>query len=116
MSLILAPTSCPTKTPCGTRTPFRTPPSLATPTKPLDLISCPSQSCEDVCDSRNTGASTTLSATFEYIDALNMNASIIHLRHLQTLDYITSLIDLDLLIDRDVTDVPDLLAQPYICR
>ena len=115
LSPIHAPTSYPTRTPSVTPTPFRTPPSSAVPTKPLFSIPF-SRACEDVCEHRNTGASATQIATFEYIDALDATASIIHLRHLQTLDYITSLIDPDLSIDPDLTGVAELLAKPYICR
>ena len=114
MSPILAPTSCPTASPCGTPTPFRTPPSSAGAVKPLHSIPCPSRACEDVYDPRNTGASTTPSATFEYIDALDATASIIHLRHLHTLNHITPGVDPDLSIDPDVSDVAELLAEPYI--
>ncbi len=116
MSRILAPTSCPTTTPCGTPTPFRTPPSSDAAAVPLYLIPCPSRACEDICDPRNTSASTTPSATSEYIDALDATVSIIHLRHLHTVNYTTSGIDPDLSIDPDVSSVADVLAEPYICR
>jgi hypothetical protein len=116
VSPILAPTSCPTTTPCGTPTRFRTPPSTAAAVEPHHSIPCPSRACEDVHDPRSTSASTTPSATFEYIDAVDATASIIHLRHLHTLNYITSGIDPDLSIDPDVTGVADVLAEPFICR
>jgi chaperonin cofactor prefoldin len=61
---ILAPISCSTTIPCGTRTPFPTTPSLAAPTKPLDSNPYYSRACEGVCDTQNTDASTTPSATF----------------------------------------------------
>ena len=64
VSPILAPTSCPTTTSCGTPTHVRTLPSSAVSTKLLDSNLCSSRACEDVCDTRNTGASTTPSATF----------------------------------------------------
>jgi len=117
VSPILAPTSCPITIPYGTPTPFRAPPSSTAPTEPLNSIPCPSRAYEDFFDPRNTGASTTQSATVEYIDAMDANATIIHLLQQHTLDYITSLIDPDLLIDHDATRVAELLAQPYdICR
>jgi hypothetical protein len=116
VSPILALTSCPTTTPCGTPNPFRTPPSSASAVEPLYSIPCPSRAYEDVSDPRNIGASTTPSVTFEYIDALDATASIIHLRHLHTLNYITSGIDPDLSIDPDVAGVVDVLEEPYICR
>ena len=68
------------------------------------------------CATQNTYASTTPSATFEYIGALEANATIIHLQHLQTLDYMTYVIDTDLSIDPDVSIVAEFLAGPYICR
>ncbi len=71
VSPILAPTPCPTTPPCGTPTPFRTPPLSAAAVEPLQSISCSSRACEDVCDPRNTSASTTPSATFEHINALD---------------------------------------------
>ena len=112
LSPILAPKSCPTSTPCGTPTPFRTPPSSAAPTEPLNSMPCPSRACEDVYDLRSTSASTTTSATFEYIDALDATADIIHLRHLHTLNYNALEIDPDLLIDPVVSSVDEVLAEP----
>ena len=64
VSPIIATTSCPITTPCHTRTLIQVPPSSTATTKPLDSIPCPSRVCEDICDPRNTVASTTPIATF----------------------------------------------------
>jgi len=48
--------------------------------------------------------------------SFDATASTIHLRHLHTLNYITSVIDAFLSIDPDVSGVAELLAEPYICR